>query len=51
MIGRITRNTYCITPPGSADWIDMWGHYPKTLKASKAIIDNMETTRNEKKGD
>lgn len=39
-IEKITRNTYRIRKAGEA-WIDMWGHYPKTLKAAKAIIDNM----------
>lgn len=39
-IEKITRNTYRIRPTGG-EWIDMFGHYPKTLKAAKAIIDNM----------
>lgn len=40
-IEKITYNTYRIRPKGTAEWIDMWGHYPKTLKAAKTIIDNM----------
>lgn len=39
-IEKINRNTYRIRLDG-AEWIDMCGHYPKTLKAAKAIIDNM----------
>lgn len=39
-IEKITHNTYRIRPL-NGKWIDMWGHYPKTLKAAKAIIDAM----------
>ena len=39
-IEKITYNTYRIRKIGE-DWIDMWGHYPKTLKAAKEIIDAM----------
>ena len=40
-IEKVTRNTYRIRRQGDASWIDMWGHYPKTLKAAKALIDQM----------
>lgn len=40
-IEKVTHNTYRIRPIGAAEWIDMWGNYPKTLKAAKAAIDNM----------
>ena len=39
-IEKLTYNTYRIRPAGGA-WIDMWGRYPKTLKAAKAIIDTL----------
>ena len=38
-IEKVTYNTYRIRPIGGA-WVDMWGHYPKTLKAAKAEIDS-----------
>ena len=38
-IEKLTRNTYRIRRLGAAAWIDMWGHYPRTLKAAKAMID------------
>lgn len=40
-IEKITRNTYRIRPQGAAEWLDMWGRYPETLKAAKVLIDNM----------
>lgn len=39
-IEKLTRNTYRIRPNGGS-WIDMWGHYPKTLKEAKTLIDNL----------
>ena len=38
---KITYNTIRIRKIGGS-WIDMWGHYPKTFKATKEMIDNGE---------
>ena len=40
VIEKVTRNTYRIKPVGGK-WIDMFGHYPRTLKEAKACIDYM----------
>lgn len=40
-IEKLTYNTYRIRVKGASEWFDMFGHYPRTLKAAKAIIDNM----------
>ena len=37
---KITRNTIRIRKIGGK-WIDMFGHYPKTYKEAKAIIDTV----------
>lgn len=37
---KITPNTIIIRKIDGA-WIDMFGHYPKTYKEAKAIIDTM----------
>lgn len=47
-IEKITRNTLRIRKAGGA-WIDMFGHYPKTLKEAKAIIDTMAAEENGQK--
>lgn len=41
-IFKVTRNTYAISKDNNfSNHIEMWGHYPKTLKAAKAIIDEI----------
>ena len=41
-IFKVTRNTYAIGKDNNfRNHIDMFGHYPRTLKAAKAIIDEM----------
>ena len=40
-IFKITRNTFAISKENDfKKHINMYGHYPKTLKEAKAIIDN-----------
>lgn len=39
-IERVTRNTYRIRPEGG-EWLDLFGRYPKTQKAAKAVIDSL----------
>lgn len=39
-IERITRNTYRIRPEGG-EWLDLFGRYPMTLKAARAVIDSL----------
>ena len=38
---KITRNTIRIRKIGG-EWIDMWGHYPKSFKEAKSVIDGFE---------
>ena len=35
---KITQNTIRIRRIGG-EWIDMWGHYPKSFKEAKLVID------------
>ena len=37
---KITYNTIRIRKIGGT-WIDMFGHYPKTYKKAKSLIDNI----------
>ena len=40
-IDKVTRNTFRIRHLGG-EWIDMWGHYPQTIKQAKEIIDSIK---------
>ena len=40
-IEKINHNTFRIRPEDDDCWIDMRGHYPKTLKEAKAVVDEL----------
>ena len=37
---KITYNTIRIRPI-NGNWLNLWGHYPKTYKEAKALIDTL----------